>query len=87
MSKIDEIISKILKESYNTRLEQCPALAIYKFTVGDGLTRLACDFHLNFLKEHNKNSKAFEYKKLIEIELSYNHRCECLQFKEGKEGV
>jgi hypothetical protein len=85
MSKIDEIIKKAM-ELKEHDIEQCPETAIYKFTVGDNITRLACSFHFDFLLENNGKNKHFEYKKLNYVEQSYNHCCECMQLKEQEGG-
>lgn len=85
VSKLDEIIRKAM-ELKEHNVEQCQGTAIYKFTVGDNVTRLACSFHFKFLFENNRKNNLFEYKKLFKKELSYNHSCECLQLKEQKGG-
>lgn len=85
MAKIDEIIRKAM-ELKGHNIEQCPETALYKFTVGGNVTRLACSFHFDFLLKNNGKNKHFEYKKLSKEELSFLHNCECFQLKEQKGG-
>lgn len=86
VDKINEILDNYVKEKFKKMLERCDSLAVYKFTFGDNVTRIACNFHMDFLIETNRDNKGFEFKLLEPDELSYGHKCECLQFKEGKGG-
>lgn len=84
MNKLDESMVAILNTAQKDIVEQCSNKAQYKFTIGDTFIHLACQFHIDYLATGNLCLDGFNFKKLIEIELSYGHKCECLQLKEKK---